>query len=207
MDCRHAALVLLLVVVSHSRAASLGRAGEEAPYTLVETGPGWEVRRYPATTWITTDPVLSVLPHSGPEREAALAKLHRYIAGANMAGMEVAAVAPLCQRILPGAAPASPSNSSLAFPLPAELQAGPPDPTELGLLLAVWPEHLLVARQFSGQAGELDWAVELTELYRLARARGLAVTPVPQYTAEYSESDVTPGRRNEVWLEVTASNL
>ena len=193
---------VLLMLAGSCCGASLGW-GEEAAYTIVESGEGWEVRRYPATTWLTTAPFQSVLPHSGPDREEALARLTRYSEGANMAGMEVKIAMPLVQKIFPGATPATPSNSSLALPLPLAMQhVIPPAPTETGLQLVVVPEHTVVTRQFSGQAGERDWAVELTTLFRLARNAGLAVTPVPQYTAEYSELETQLARRNEVWLEV-----
>ena len=39
---------------------------EEAPYEVTMEYDEWEVRKYPATRWISTD-VQDVMPHDGPE--------------------------------------------------------------------------------------------------------------------------------------------
>ena len=39
---------------------------EEAPYEVTKEFEEWEVRRYPATKWISTD-ARDVMPHDGPE--------------------------------------------------------------------------------------------------------------------------------------------
>ena len=48
---------------------------EEAPYEVTKEYDEWEVRKYPATKWISTE-ARDVMPHDGPEATKVNFTLH-----------------------------------------------------------------------------------------------------------------------------------
>ena len=55
-----------IVLISLSLAALVSGYLEEAPFEVTKEYDEWEVRRYPATRWISTE-AQDVMPHDGGE--------------------------------------------------------------------------------------------------------------------------------------------
>merc|ERR1711915_242109 len=89
----------------------------------------WEVRRYPATKWISTD-ARDVMPHDGPESSKAFYRLFHYIDGSNNLNTKIPMTAPVTMRIFPGEGPDCESNFTMSFYIPSDMQEDPPLPTE-----------------------------------------------------------------------------
>ena len=65
--------MLALVLLSFTTLVSCYT--EEAPYEVTKEYDEWEVRKYPATKWISTE-ARDVMPHDGPEATKVNFTLH-----------------------------------------------------------------------------------------------------------------------------------
>merc|ERR1711990_245639 len=174
---------------------------EEAPYTVVADHDTWEERDYPATRWVSTD-AHDIVVHEGTEWQAAFFRLFNYIDGTNSENTKIPMTKPVSVRILAGEGPNCGSNFTMSFLVPQQFQESSPEPTDPLVWLEDRPAFRLVARQFSGFPGELDWSIQAAELYEVATAEGLKPAEEPLWTAQYDDPHVIVNRRNEVWLEL-----
>jgi len=174
---------------------------EEAPYTVVADHDTWEERDYPATRWVSTD-AHDIVVHEGTEWRKAFFRLFNYIDGTNSENTKIPMTKPVSVRILPGEGPNCGSNFTMSFLVPQQFQESSPEPTDPLIWLEDRPAFRLVARQFSGFPGELDWSIQAAELYEVATAEGLKPAEEPLWTAQYDDPHVIVNRRNEVWLEL-----
>merc|ERR1719391_1383623 len=102
---------------------------EEAPYEVLLEFDGFEMRKYPAIKWISTD-AQDVMPHDGPEHSKAFYRLFHYIDGSNQASSKIPMTAPVTMRITPGEGPNCESNFTMSFFIPSDFQESPPQPTD-----------------------------------------------------------------------------
>jgi len=174
---------------------------EEAPYTVVADHGTWEERDYPATRWVSTD-AHDIVVHEGTEWRSAFFRLFNYIDGTNSENSKIPMTKPVSVRILPGEGPNCGSNFTMSFLVPHELQESAPQPTDPLVWLEDRPAFRLVAQQFPGFPGELDWSIQAAKLYEVATAEGLKPAAEPLWTAQYDDPHVIVDRRNEVWLEL-----
>merc|ERR1711951_6832 len=174
---------------------------EEAPYEVLLEFDGFEMRKYPAIKWISTD-VQDVMPHDGPEHSKAFYRLFHYIDGSNDANAKIPMTAPVTMRIMPGEGPNCESNYTMSFFIPIDFQTSTPQPTEEGVYIEERPEFHVVARRFGGFPTDLTFSAEAATLYSLAVEKEFLPKDVPLWTAGYSGPSVIINRRNEVWLEL-----
>merc|ERR1711892_83865 len=172
---------------------------EEAPYEVTKEYDEWEVRKYPATKWISTE-ARDVMPNDGPEHAKAFYRLFHYIDGSNDVETKIPMTVTL--RIFPGEGPNCESNFTMSFYIPSDMQVAPPQPTDELNYVEERPEFTVVARRFGGFPGDLDFGAEAATLYGLAVEEGLVPKEVPLWTGGYSGPSVIINRRNEVWLEI-----
>merc|ERR1711915_830503 len=164
----------------------------EAPYEVTKEFEEWEVRRYPATKWISTD-ARDVMPHDGPESSLAFYRLFHYIDGSNNLNTKIPMTAPVTMKIIPGEGPNGESNFTMSFYIPSDMQEDPPLPTEDRVYIEEREEFMVVSRKFGGFPNDLDFSGEAAMLYSLASEEGFIVNDGPY---------VIFNRRNEVFLEI-----
>ena len=191
----------MLAIVVLSLATLVSSYTEEAPYEVTKEYDEWEVRKYPATKWISTESQ-DVMPHDGPEHLEAFYRLFNYIDGSNDVETKIAMTAPVTMRILPGEGPNCESNFTMSFYIPSDMQVVTPHPTDPLVYVEERSEFTVVARRFGGFPTDLTWSSEAAMLYGLAAEEGLVVRDVPLWTASYTDISVITDRRNEVWLEI-----
>jgi hypothetical protein len=191
----------MLAIVVLSLATLVSSYTEEAPYEVTKEYDEWEVRKYPATKWISTE-ARDVMPHDGPEQLEAFYRLFNYIDGSNDVETKIAMTVPVTMRILPGEGPNCESNFTMSFYIPSDMQMTPPQPTDPLVYVEERSEFTVVARRFGGFPTDLMWSAEAAMLYGLASEEGLVVRDVPLWTASYTDISVIVDRRNEVWLEI-----
>jgi hypothetical protein len=74
-----------------------------------------------------------------------------------------------------GEGPNCESNYTMSFLVPSLLQDSAPAPTDASIYLESRNEFRVVAKQFPGIPGDLDFTIQAAELYSLATEAGLQV--------------------------------
>merc|ERR1719348_2543474 len=97
---------------------------EQAPYEVLQEFEGFEMRKYPAIKWISTD-AQDVMPHDGAEHRKAFYRLFNYIDGSNDAKTKIPMTAPVTMQIIPGEGPNCESNYTMSFFIPTDFQSPP----------------------------------------------------------------------------------
>jgi len=166
------------------------RAGyESAPYQLVRTDGGFELRNYPALTVVETR-----MTSAGNGDDGSFMRLFRYIGGSNDAGEKIAMTTPVFMS-------GSDSNRLMAFVLPVKSKpGGVPQPADGSVSVRVLPAGQFAVLRFSGGRSEQHEAAALDRLKTWMAAQGLQASSPPVYA--YFDPPWTPWflRRNEVML-------
>lgn len=169
---------------------------EQQPYDVLETYPGFEVRRYPEHLVVEVD----APGPFGAAGNLAFPRLARYIGGHNRASRKVAMTAPVVQEQDPRS-----GVFVVGFVLPAELTADdPPEPVDSSVRTRRVPAQTAAALRFSGRWSRGSYQSHADELLGQLAAAGYIVAGKPRF-ARY-DPPWTPWfmRRNEVVIPVTA---
>ncbi|CAF2206316.1 hypothetical protein IGI04_029076 [Brassica rapa subsp. trilocularis] len=177
-------------------------------YELVNSGNGYEIRRYNTTVWISTEPI----------KDASLVKATRtsfsqlfgYIQGNNDYHQKIEMTAPVIAQVSPSNGPLCESSFTVSFYVPKQNQ---PDPAPAkNLHVQRWDTRYVAVKQFGGyvsddsvgeEAAELEESLKGTvwgkAIAKSREAGGLGSTSA--YTvAQYNSPFEFLGRVNEIWL-------
>ncbi|MBX3733166.1 MAG: heme-binding protein [Verrucomicrobiae bacterium] len=181
-----------LALIAVAAGGALGIAGcqvtragyESAPYQVLFEEEGVEVRQYPALRVART-------PASGDD----FMRLFRYISKGNEAEQKIAMTTPVLM------AGVGTTNASMAFVLPAGLDA-PPAPTGDAVAVTALEPATYAVRRFRGSRQGADGDA-VGELEVWMRARNLPQEGAPVFA--YYDPPWIPGflRRNEVMIPTT----
>ncbi|CAF2065565.1 heme-binding protein 2 [Brassica napus] len=177
-------------------------------YELVNSGNGYEIRRYNTTVWISTEPI----------KDASLVKATRtsfsqlfdYIQGNNDYHQKIEMTAPVIVQVSPSDGPLCESSFTVSFYVPKQNQ---PDPAPAkNLHVQRWDTRYVAVKQFGGyvsddtvgeEAAELETSLKGTvwgKAIDKSREKG-GVGSTSAYTvAQYNSPFEFLGRVNEIWL-------
>ncbi|KAL0808105.1 hypothetical protein Bca101_100597 [Brassica carinata] len=177
-------------------------------YELVNSGNGYEIRRYNTTVWISTEPI----------KDASLVKATRtsfsqlfdYIQGNNDYQQKIEMTAPVIVQVSPSDGPLCESSFTVSFYVPKQNQ---PDPAPAkNLHVQRWDTRYVAVKQLGGyvsddtvgeEAAELETSLKGTvwgKAIDKSREKG-GVGSTSAYTvAQYNSPFEFLGRVNEIWL-------
>ena len=171
------------------------RAGyESAPYQVVRASGKFTVRDYPALQMVETP-----MSSAGNSDDGSFGRLFRFITGANAAEEKIAMTTPVFMS-------GSESNATMAFVLPAKLQADAvPKPSDATVTVRELPAGRFAVLRFSGGRSAQHDAEALGRLRAWMQAESLKELSPPVYG--YFDPPWTPGflRRNEVMVRTPAA--
>jgi len=164
------------------------RAGyESAPYHIVRSVGGFELRDYPALKVVET-------PMDGRTGDGSFGRLFGFISGRNADGKKIAMTTPV---FLSG----NQTARTMAFVLPAEYASAPvPGPGDQAVAVRELPACRFAVLRFSGPRNSTKEEEALLLLKNWMAAENLPVLGAPVYA--YFDPPWTPGalRRNEVMV-------
>jgi hypothetical protein len=177
------------------------RTTETVPYEHFGTVDGLELRRYPATTLVTT---------TAPTQREAFRRLFRYISGANEGNESISMTAPVETRGGESLSMTSPVRSSaegdsvrMAFYLPAAYEAATaPEPASSSVSLQAEPPKTVAVDRFSWYAPSWRVSRRLRALRATLDRHGIEPLGEP-FVLRYN-APLTPPflRRNELAITV-----
>jgi hypothetical protein len=186
-------LILVVVVALVVAGCQATRAGyESAPYLVVRASGKFSVRDYPALTVVET-PMASANGSDG-----SFMRLFRFITGGNAAKQKIAMTTPV---FMSGGG----SNATMAFVLPAKLNAGEvPQPGDERVKVRELAAGRFAVLRYSGGRNAKKEAESLERLQAWMKAEDLRELSPPVYG--YFDPPWTPSflRRNEVMLRTEA---
>lgn len=170
---------------------------EQQPYEVLETYPGFELRRYP-------EHLVAEIEVGGPFELAgnlAFPRLARYIGGHNRSSRKVAMTAPVVQEEVTSGS----NRYVVGFVMPADVTAEDiPDPKDLAVRTRRVPAETAAALRFSGRWSRQSYERHAADLLEALTAAGLRPAGPPRYAR--FDPPWTPWflRRNEVVVPVAA---
>ena len=183
-------LVLLLGLVLVGCQAT--RAGyESAPYRVVRSEGGIELREYPAMVWVET-----AMASRGNGADGSFNRLFRFITGGNEQKQKIAMTTPV---FMTGQG----TNATMAFVMPATMtKTAVPRPGDEAVSVRQLAGGQYAVVRFSGGRSEANETAALQRLESWLRAQKLSVKSSPVFG--YFDPPWTPPflRRNEVMLPV-----
>ncbi|CAA7056673.1 unnamed protein product [Microthlaspi erraticum] len=177
-------------------------------YEVVHAGNGYEIRRYDATVWISTEPIQDISLVDATR--TAFFQLFAYIQGKNEYHQKIEMTAPVISQVSPSDGPFCKSSFTVSFYVPEKNQ---PDPAPAkNLHIQKWTPRYVAVRQFSGfvsdstvgkEAAALDsslkgtaWANAIEKSKEDGGVGSDSAYTVAQYNSPFEFS----GRVNEIWL-------
>jgi hypothetical protein len=170
---------------------------EKLPYALISSGPGFEIRHYPAYVLVTVN-------ERGDFESAGsrgFRPLFNYIAGVNANQQKIAMTAPVLQE------PLSPAEHAVSFVMPKDFSLESlPAPSAAGVTIVPVEEHYAAAIKFSGSWNSQRFASKGEELLTAVKQAGLA-TIGSLYWARF-DPPFKPGfmKHNEVLIKIKKPN-
>ncbi len=190
-----AALVAILLAAGGCQATRAGY--ETAPYRVIRSSGGFELRDYPALQWVETP-----MSSAGDDSDGSFGRLFRFITGGNQARQKIAMTTPVYMTADPQSRPSP--RRVMAFVMPRDMKAeAVPVPSDASVRRReVAAGRFAVLRFRGGRSADRESEV-LGQLEAWMRSEGLTpVDPTPIYG--YFDPPWTPPvfRRNEVMLRV-----
>ncbi|XP_073127103.1 uncharacterized protein [Henckelia pumila] len=206
--------LLSLFSTSHSSSPHGGNVGVFPPsctriecpsYDVIDTGDGFEIRRYNSSVWISTQRVddISLVDAT---RQGFL-QLFDYIQGKNDDKQKIEMTAPVITEVKPSDGPFCASSFVVSFYVPKGNQANAPSADLLHL--QKWGLTYVAVRQFSGFVKDEDVGEEAAALYASVSGTvwGDAIekshsgdNTTEYIIAQYNSPFEFRNRVNEVWL-------
>lgn len=174
-------------------------------YDVIDSGDGFEIRRYDSPVWASTAPIPDVSLRQATR--AGFLQLFEYIQGKNSYNEKIEMTAPVITEVSPSDGPFCESSFVVSFYVPKVNQADPP-PAK-GLHVQRWNSTYVAVRQFGGfvsdenigsEAAALDESVFDTKWgAAISKSRGGGSASI--YTvAQYNSPFEFQGRVNEIWF-------
>ncbi|KZV19404.1 heme-binding protein 2-like [Dorcoceras hygrometricum] len=174
-------------------------------YDLIDSGDGFEVRRYNSSVWISTQFVddISLVDAT----RTGFLQLFDYIQGGNDKQQKIEMTAPVITEVKPSDGPFCASSFVVSFYVPRENQANAPSADHLHL--QKWGPTYVAVRQFSGFVKDEDVGEEAAALYASlsgtvwldAIEKSHPGADTTEYiVAQYNSPFEFRNRVNEVWL-------
>lgn len=193
------ALVTVLLAAGGCQATRAGY--ETAPYRVIRSDGGFELRDYPAMQWVETS-----LGEGPGDSDGGFGRLFRFITGGNEARQKIAMTTPVYMTQAP--TPEAPSRRVMAFVMPRGMApTAVPAPSDAAVQRRQVPAGRFAVRRFRGGRSEERESEAQAELRAWIQERGWSVAdPTPIFG--YFDPPWTPGifRRNEVMLRVPTSD-
>ncbi|CAI0396854.1 unnamed protein product [Linum tenue] len=177
-------------------------------YSVVESGNGYEIRRYNSSVWITTLPIQDISLVDATRTGFFL--LFDYIQGKNKYSQPIEMTAPVVIDVLPSDGPICKSSFTASFYVPAKNQANPPPAA--GLHVQRWGPTYVAVRQFGGFVADNDVGVEAANLQAslagtkwadpVAKAGDGGAGKIKYSVAQYNSPFEHSGRVNEIWFSL-----
>ncbi|KAL2245566.1 heme-binding protein 2-like [Sesamum indicum] len=174
-------------------------------YDVIQSGDGFEIRRYNSSVWISTQPIDDIsLVDVG---RIGFFQLFDYIQGKNNNHQKIEMTAPVITQVKPSDGPFCASSFVVSFYVPKENQATAP--SAKGLHLQRWGLTYVAVRQFSGFVMDDEVGEEAAALYASiagtvwsdAIDKSHAGEAATEYiVAQYNSPFEFKNRVNEIWL-------
>ncbi|WCJ32356.1 SOUL heme-binding family protein [Euphorbia peplus] len=177
-------------------------------FDVLQSGNGFEIRRYNSSVWISTSPIHDISLVQATK--SAFFLLFDYIQGKNEYGEKIEMTGPVIAQVLPSDGPLCESSFTVSFYVPKKNQAKPP-PAE-GLHVQTWKNTYVAIRQFSGfvtdyNVGEeaaalqaslagTQWAAAIDKSRQAGAVSSSSVYTVAQYNSPFEYDH----RVNEIWM-------
>ncbi|CAJ1978421.1 unnamed protein product [Sphenostylis stenocarpa] len=207
-------LSLLSVSLLAVRSDSLRNVGAVPPsceriecpsYDLIQSGNGYEIRRYNSPVWISNTPIQDISLVEATR--TGFRRLFDYIQGKNNYKQKIEMTAPVITEVLPSDGPFCESSFVVSFYVPKENQANPP--TAKDLQVQRWKSVYVAVRQFGGFVKDSNVGEEAAALKAsiagtkwaaaVEKSKGAghaSVYTVAQYNAPFEYDN----RVNEIWF-------
>ncbi|CAK8694213.1 unnamed protein product [Clavelina lepadiformis] len=183
---------------------------EEPQWELIGNQPedgSYEVRRYSAANWTSTD---QSAVNKDLKSSEAFRRLFKYIRGANKGKTVMDMTVPAITRIPGQPCPFCHITFRMSFYVPPKFQSNPPAPTDTRVETEEMSERIFYVRTFSGYAVAKDWQKNAALLYSSLLRNGVSASSVDRsmyYAVGYDKPTRLFLHRNEVWLMSTNDNL
>jgi len=174
------------------------RSGYEcAPYTVLETAPDYQVRRYPSTKWATV-----TMTRSPQTPNKSFMKLFGYISGANEDEAKISMTVPVSTKVTTLAEEdGQVQREEMGFYVPGSHQEAPPNPKG-EVTIVTRPEMTVFVRTFGGFAKDKDWEEQREQLMASLRGRDDfdAINTKEYFRQGFDAPFKFWNRKNEVFL-------
>merc|ERR1712215_92746 len=150
------------------------RGYECAPYSILETCPGDQVRSYPARKWATVthekhaeqtnnDSPMSKDWKQQPQNKSFMT-LFGYITGANETGSKISMTVPVSTKVTTEKTEGKVvTKEEMGFYVPSEFQDSAPNPKD-NVKIVTRPDMVAFVREFGGFAKDKDWKEQRDQL-------------------------------------------
>jgi hypothetical protein len=167
-------------------------------------GTDFEVRKYAASTWVSTTIANASITSTDAYHvalETGFERLFKYISGENAAKLKIAMTAPVETRITPGAGPACDTEFTISFFMDPVVATHLPDPVDATLFVDRRGETTLAVSQFGGFANKYEEVQNrILALITETQKRGYSFDAAHQMVAQYNSPFTIVNRHNEIWL-------
>lgn len=172
-------------------------------YSIVKNTSSYEIRKYPSTSWVSTD-VKGLSWKTSVS--SAFMKLFGFISGSNDKQQKIPMTAPVISKVSPGQGPNCENDFVVSFFLPYNLQGKPldslPQPTDSTVYLSNYTAMTVAVKSFGGFASDDDVTTNIADLGNALEQDHISFDQVNYFTAGYDSPFRVFHRHNEVWLVV-----
>ncbi|XP_052702441.1 heme-binding protein 2-like [Crassostrea angulata] len=166
-------------------------------YTVLQSFPGFELRRYEMSQWVATKDL--VTRYDALKNSNMFYKLFHYISGKNTLGMKMPMTAPVLRTVIPGVGRNNQQTMmEMHFMIPHNMQPFPPAPTDPTVYITTLPPLDVYVKSFGGFTNHRMNLMKVEELKNQINNRNLFHGD-HFYTAGY-DGPRSMNRHNEVWL-------
>ncbi|GIX74515.1 hypothetical protein CDAR_458812 [Caerostris darwini] len=196
MGMRILFIVALAFILAEGGCKYKGR--ECLNYTVLSKGYDYEIRSYPAVTWVVTNERnrLGLVAESKGSK-----RLSDYFDTKNNESVKINKTIPLRIKT----SHRSPYNFEIAFPIPADMSSNPPAPIDLRLRIIKEPPTVYAIKSFfqysptgSGVPDE-TWEMQAKKLARLFKEDD-TIQKTTYFRVIYVEPSLFTESRIEVWM-------
>ncbi|GAU50892.1 hypothetical protein TSUD_368720 [Trifolium subterraneum] len=174
-------------------------------YQVIQSGNGYEIRRYNSSVWISNSPIQDISLVEATR--TGFRRLFNYIQGENNYKETIEMTAPVISEVLPSDGPFCESSFIVSFYVPKKNQANPPPAKDLHVQR--WKPVYAAVRQFGGFVKDTDvgeqasalkesiagtkWSSAIDQSHRAGHA---SIYSVAQYNSPFEFDN----RVNEIWF-------
>ncbi|XP_051560811.1 heme-binding protein 2 [Myxocyprinus asiaticus] len=191
-------MMMMMVCVATSTVGSCN-SQECLQFELLCRTEDYEVRRYSATRWISTDAEAYFL---GVGAAMAFRRLYHYISGDNKEGVKFELTAPVLVEVPEERKMWEPAIYTLSFLLPSAYQERPPTPTNDKLYFSDMPDMDVYVRCYGGWMLSITSQLHAHLLTKALLRANAQYNHTHHYAVGYDSPLKLLNRHNEVWYVV-----